>query len=107
MPFFRSSTGVQINGGTFYDVGGDINVHNTLEVQYEGDPSLTLESDTGGMEGFSSDARTRQPTDRNDRALTYDPPPPEPESSISLVSTADPICAAVLILVQEQKIILN
>jgi hypothetical protein len=80
MPFFTSSTGVQINGGAFYDVAGDINVHSTvldseLEEERERDPRLTLESDAGGMEGFNSDPRTRerprQPKDSNDRALEY------------------------------------
>jgi hypothetical protein len=50
MPFFKSSTGLQINGGACYDVAGDINVHSTvldsgLEEERQRDPSLTLESD--------------------------------------------------------------
>ncbi|KAJ7511433.1 hypothetical protein B0H11DRAFT_871593 [Mycena galericulata] len=88
MPFFRSNTGVQINGGTFYDVAGDINVHNMLEEGDERDLSLTLESETGGMEGFTSDPRTRerhrQPTDRNDTALAYDAPRSQNRPSRSL-----------------------
>ncbi|KAJ7241589.1 hypothetical protein C8J57DRAFT_1368914 [Mycena rebaudengoi] len=84
MPFFRSSTGVQINGGTFYDVAGDINVHSTLDEEHERDP-LTLESHAGGMEGLTSDPRTRerrrQLTDRNERTLAYDAPPNQNRAS--------------------------
>jgi hypothetical protein len=72
MPFFRSSTGVQINCETFYDVVGDINVHSTvLEEEHDRDPSLTLESDADGMGGFTSYSGETSPTDRNDRALEY------------------------------------
>ncbi|KAJ7489263.1 hypothetical protein FB451DRAFT_1362202, partial [Mycena latifolia] len=32
MPFFSSSSGVQVNGGNFYDIAGDINVRSVRPV---------------------------------------------------------------------------
>jgi hypothetical protein len=44
MPFFTSASGIQINGGTFIDNAGDMNIHTTqLTTGQNSDPLSALE----------------------------------------------------------------
>jgi hypothetical protein len=42
MPFFTSSSEMQINGGNFYDIAGDMNVHGAQSAEIERLPPTAL-----------------------------------------------------------------
>jgi hypothetical protein len=50
MPLFTSASGFQINGGSFIDIAGDVNLHTTQPtMQQESDSLTALEFTTQGL----------------------------------------------------------
>jgi hypothetical protein len=58
MPLFTSSSGLQINGGTFLDIAGDLNIQNI---------PLPVQETEGLPFEFGSDGRELLSVERTDR----------------------------------------
>jgi hypothetical protein len=78
MSLFASSSGLQINGGSFYNVAGDLNIQNTLPdtgplppLPLEFGSSLRLANADNSYDAGDADIQSVQPQDPG-----FEPRPP-------------------------------